>query len=113
VSRGDQTNAGMADFRDPSFLIGGKLVRGFRTRHSNRLPAKGRVDRTVQLLRQSNQRLPPYLATHHNRAGRIQPNHAALQGTVSSFRCSEPGAEYERWGTPVASGSNLTFGARA
>ena len=30
-----------------------------------------------KLLRQSNQRLPPYLATHHNRAGRIQPNHAA------------------------------------
>src|ERR1700741_4182060 len=30
-----------------------------------------------KLLRQSNQRLPPYLATHHNRAGRIQPNHTA------------------------------------
>ena len=30
-----------------------------------------------ELLRQSNQRLAPYLATHHNRAGRIQPNHAA------------------------------------
>ena len=30
-----------------------------------------------KLLRQSNQRLPPHLATHHNRAGRIQPNHAA------------------------------------
>ena len=30
-----------------------------------------------KLLRQSNQRLVPYLATHHNRAGRIQPNHAA------------------------------------
>src|SRR5277367_5253952 len=30
-----------------------------------------------KLLRQSNQRLPPYLATHNDRAGRIQPNHAA------------------------------------
>ena len=30
-----------------------------------------------KLLRQSNQCLPPYLATHDNRAGRIQPNHAA------------------------------------
>ena len=30
-----------------------------------------------KLLRQSNQRLPPYLATHNNRPGRIQPNHAA------------------------------------
>jgi transposase len=30
-----------------------------------------------KLLRQSNQRLPPRLATHHNRAGRVQPNHAA------------------------------------
>ena len=30
-----------------------------------------------KLLRQSNQRLPPCLATHNNRPGRIQPNHAA------------------------------------
>ena len=30
-----------------------------------------------KLLRQSNQRLPPHFATHHNCAGRIQPNHAA------------------------------------
>ena len=30
-----------------------------------------------KLLRQSNQCLPSYLATHYNRAGRIQPNHAA------------------------------------
>src|ERR1700733_10215741 len=30
-----------------------------------------------KLLRQSNQRLSPYLATHNDRAGRMQPNHAA------------------------------------
>ena len=30
-----------------------------------------------KLLRQSNQRLPPYLAPHDNRAGPIQPDDAA------------------------------------
>jgi hypothetical protein len=30
-----------------------------------------------KLFRQSNQRLPPHLATHHHRAGRIQPDDAA------------------------------------
>ena len=30
-----------------------------------------------KLLRQSNQRLPSYLTPHHDRTGRIQPDHAA------------------------------------
>jgi hypothetical protein len=30
-----------------------------------------------KLLRQSNQRLPSHLTPHNDRAGRIQPNHAA------------------------------------
>ena len=34
----------------------------------------------------------------HRMGGSRQHN-----GTVSSSRCPEPGAEHERWGTPVAS----------
>ena len=32
---------------------------------------------SAEVVKTSEQRLAPHLATHHNRAGRIQPNHAA------------------------------------
>ena len=52
-----------------------------------------------KLLRQSNQRLPPHLATHHNRAGRIQPNprcRRSCRGRCQATEISIPSSSWIR-----------------